>query len=701
MDPDDVTRVYAIDNDQVFRSTNSGLNWTDVTGSLGSIASQDFRTIEFIPDAFGDLVAVGTRSGVYTAGANSTTWSLFGTSLPNVPVYDLRYVVASRTMIAGTLGRGVWTTTYADPNSAPSYTPAATLTRQRGSVAGPAVTVGTVNDGQTSPGSLSVSQIGGGSATGLTIGTLTNSSGSVSATVMADCTANPGTVRFQVSDGLLLATGDLTVSLTANTAPALAYASSTVTVGTGTFINPSVALFDNGTISNPIVQSMGTYTGGINVNGNGIIQLTNAGPIGAHTINIQTTDNCSVTTNASFQLTVSAVPNTAPTYTAGGAITRQQGSAAATAAIGSVTDVQTAPGSLTVTQTGGSATGITTGTIVNSAGAISAPIGASCTAASGTLGFQVSDGSLTGGGNLQVNVTPNTAPTITYANAAIGLGSGGGVVPGTGPNDNGSILAVVLQSQGTYTGTISVNNISGVISLSNAGPIGTHLINVQVADNCFVITDSSFLLTVNNAVNTAPNFTAAASITRQQGSPAGAAVVVGTVTDTQTAPGSIAVTQIGGGSATGVSAGTLVNTAGSITAPIAASCTATTGGVRFQASDGSLTGNGDLIVNVTPNAAPVLTYANAGVALGANGTVSPTAGPSDNGSILTNVVQSAGTYTGGISVNNITGVVTLTNAAPAGTHTINIQTADNCFVITNASFQLTVQSSNVFANGFE
>ena len=47
------------------------------------------------------------------------------------------------------------------------------------------------------------------------------------------------------------------------------------------------------------------------------------------------------------------------------------------------------------------------------------------------------------------------------------------------------------------------------------------------------------------------------------------------------------------------------------------------------------------------------------------------------------------------------GVITLANAAPAGTHTIAIQTADNCFVITNASFQLTVQASNVFANGFE
>ncbi len=49
--------------------------------------------------------------------------------------------------------------------STPRLAAVSTALCQRGSVAGPAVTVGTVNDGQTSPGSLSVSQVGGGSAT--------------------------------------------------------------------------------------------------------------------------------------------------------------------------------------------------------------------------------------------------------------------------------------------------------------------------------------------------------------------------------------------------------------------------------------------------------------------------------------------------------------------------------------------------------
>ncbi len=89
-----------------------------------------------------------------------------------------------------------------------------------------------------------------------------------------------------------------------------------------------------------VVQSDGTYTGGISVAANGVISLTNAAPVGIHTITIRATDNCGATTDASFQLTVN---NTAPTFTPAAAIARQQGSISAGAAtVGSVSDGQTA-----------------------------------------------------------------------------------------------------------------------------------------------------------------------------------------------------------------------------------------------------------------------------------------------------------------------------------------------------------------------
>lgn len=57
-------------------------------------------------------------------------------------------------------------------------------------------------------------------------------------------------------------------------------------------------------------------------------------------------------------------------------------------------------------------------------------------------------------------------------------------------------------------------------------------------------------------------------------------------------------------------------------------------------------------------------------------------------------------YTGAISVNNVTGVITLANAAPPGLHTITIQAVDECFADTEESFPLSV-ANIVDANGFE
>ena len=108
MDPNNPLRVYAVDDNQVFRSLDGGVTWLDVTGNLGTISSVDFRTIEYISDPAGDQIALGTRSGVYVANALSTTWSLLGTGLPDVLVFDLRYIPEQKLLIAGTLGRGVW-----------------------------------------------------------------------------------------------------------------------------------------------------------------------------------------------------------------------------------------------------------------------------------------------------------------------------------------------------------------------------------------------------------------------------------------------------------------------------------------------------------------------------------------------------------------------------------------------------------------
>jgi hypothetical protein len=108
MDIDNPDLVWAVDDNQVFRSINGGTTWVDITGNLPSISSLDFRTIEFMRDPDGDRVAIGTRSGVYVIDAAGSTWSELGQSLPDVLVFDLRWIESQRRLIAGTLGRGVW-----------------------------------------------------------------------------------------------------------------------------------------------------------------------------------------------------------------------------------------------------------------------------------------------------------------------------------------------------------------------------------------------------------------------------------------------------------------------------------------------------------------------------------------------------------------------------------------------------------------
>lgn len=109
MDTTNSARVFAVDDDQVFRSVDSGATWVDVTWNLPTISGLDFRTVEYISDASGDSVVVGTRSGVYMAASNGAVWTRLGSAMPDVLVFDLRYLKNQKTLIAGTLGRGVWT----------------------------------------------------------------------------------------------------------------------------------------------------------------------------------------------------------------------------------------------------------------------------------------------------------------------------------------------------------------------------------------------------------------------------------------------------------------------------------------------------------------------------------------------------------------------------------------------------------------
>lgn len=193
------------------------------------------------------------------------------------------------------------------------------------------------------------------------------------------------------------------------------------------------------------------------------------------------------------------------------------------------------------------------------------------------------------------------------------------------------------------------------------------------------------------APNTAPNVTLAPAPTRQQGS-ASSSSIVATASDQQTAAAALTATTFGVSS--GLTLGTPVNTAGSISIPIAVSCNASSPqSFGLRVSDGSLSTDRTISVNVSANTPPELAYAAQTIELNGSGNFSPTAGPSDNGS-LTMSVFSTGTYQGGINVA-ANGVVSLTNARPSGTHTLRIRALDNCSVAQIVDVPLTIGAANV------
>ncbi|MEM1067636.1 MAG: Ig-like domain-containing protein [Planctomycetota bacterium] len=108
MDPENWATAYAIDNNNVFVTENAGVNWTDITGDLMSIAGEVLQTIAFVPGPIGALV-VGGSQGVFSSRLNDLgEWIEVGANFPNSYVFDLIYNVQDDLLVAGTLGRGAW-----------------------------------------------------------------------------------------------------------------------------------------------------------------------------------------------------------------------------------------------------------------------------------------------------------------------------------------------------------------------------------------------------------------------------------------------------------------------------------------------------------------------------------------------------------------------------------------------------------------
>lgn len=89
-------------NMKVYRSTDAGENWTNISGSLPNVA-----TLSIAIDNSGGIY-VGNDLGVYYNRGTGTAWLPFYNGLPKSPVCDLLVNLANNRIRAATFGRGVW-----------------------------------------------------------------------------------------------------------------------------------------------------------------------------------------------------------------------------------------------------------------------------------------------------------------------------------------------------------------------------------------------------------------------------------------------------------------------------------------------------------------------------------------------------------------------------------------------------------------
>jgi len=115
--PTDANIVYASAGYGVYKSTDKGATWTNITANLPSL----FTNCLAYDKNSNEGLYVGNQTGVWYKTADMTNWMLYSTGLPPVDVRELEIyydasVSANNTLNAGTYGRGVWKSSLATVN---------------------------------------------------------------------------------------------------------------------------------------------------------------------------------------------------------------------------------------------------------------------------------------------------------------------------------------------------------------------------------------------------------------------------------------------------------------------------------------------------------------------------------------------------------------------------------------------------------
>jgi hypothetical protein len=90
----------------VFKSTNGGSNWDNITGNLPNIPVNDI--VVWNESKTQKNLVVATDIGVFISANNGITWRELAANLPNTIIMDLEYIVFENKLRVATFGRGVW-----------------------------------------------------------------------------------------------------------------------------------------------------------------------------------------------------------------------------------------------------------------------------------------------------------------------------------------------------------------------------------------------------------------------------------------------------------------------------------------------------------------------------------------------------------------------------------------------------------------
>lgn len=107
--PTDANIVYATAAYNIYKSTDKGLTWTDISSNLPEL----FINCLVIDKNDNEGIYIGNQTGVWYKDATLTDWALFSSGLPPVDVRELEiyYDVvnpSNNRIKAGTYGRGLW-----------------------------------------------------------------------------------------------------------------------------------------------------------------------------------------------------------------------------------------------------------------------------------------------------------------------------------------------------------------------------------------------------------------------------------------------------------------------------------------------------------------------------------------------------------------------------------------------------------------